>query len=356
MATGEPPRTRGGHLLRLLVPKLVLALGALLVAVLAAELTLRWSGVDEQAVAGSLYMQQVHLDLHRSSTDPYLRYELRPSTSKTGRGPYGPFVMRVNARGARGPERDRERGEGVVRILLFGASSVFGEFVGDEQTVAARLEHALADAVRAAHGEAARVEVWNFGTSAYNLAQMSRLARQRVRELPADLVVVMGSNRGRRAFLAGAVEGPPVLEVFAADPTSWAESFPPPARWYGGGLALGVRHLALVRVPWAGRIARGPPLDPGPGDAEGAREARRMHEELEQSGVPVVFTAVPGTQFRAAGDVYPGLEAACFVSLDRSAAPPEWTNTHPPPEILDGWAQALASGLGSWVQTGRSCR
>lgn len=318
---------------RLLV--LLLALG---LALGGAEWWLRRSGYDLRAVAPTLYFQDVHLQLHRVSEDPFLRYELRPGVREDGSGPYGKYHTSVNSQGARGPERAVEKAEGVVRLLVFGASSIWGEAVGDEQTVVAQLEAQL-------NAGGGRYEAWNFGTSAYNLAQIARLAEIKSAELPAELALLMVSNMGRRPFLREPGDNPDYLRFFRGDGTSWDENFPDPGRlprWLHGQL---LRHFALYRGPVAQRQARSPFLDPAPADQISAAEARAADAALQARGLTVVFVAVPGGMCRSAEQIYPGLDPARFIDLNRPSAPPSYNNLHPPPEILGLWAASLGEEL-----------
>lgn len=327
------PLRRALYRLLLLAVASVLALGGV-------DLVLRRSGWDQRAVAPTLYFQDVHLQLHQPAEDPFLRYTLRPGVKEDGQGPFGRYTTQINAAGARGPERPLERTPGVARALVFGASSVWGEAVSDDATVVAQLERVLN-----ARAGAASYEAWNFGTSAYNLAQIARLARIKGAEIPADLAVLMVSNMGRRPFLREAGANPNYLRFFFADPTSWAENFPPPERVPAALHGLLIRHLALYRGWVAGRQARSRQLDPGPADRVSAEEARAADRELGALGLRVVFVGVPGGMCRSAEQIYPGLEPARFIDLGRPGAPPGYNNLHPPPEILGLWAEELANAL-----------
>jgi lysophospholipase L1-like esterase len=92
-------------------------------------------------------------------------------------------LVRINARGLRGPLVPYARTPGRVRILFLGDSLVFGYGVGDDATVTARLAAALA-----ARGVPA--EVVNAGVPAYDTELEARYLEHEGRRYAPDWVVV----------------------------------------------------------------------------------------------------------------------------------------------------------------------
>lgn len=322
---------------------LSLTLG-LSLAVTGAEIWARVTGLDMRLVANSLWWQTVDLALHRVSADPFLQYELAPETSLRGLGPWGPTSSSVNAQGARGGPASCEKPPGTLRLLCFGGSSMFGAGVSDHQTVCARLARRL----EAQGVEPPRVQAWNFGADAYNLAQMSHLALARIEDLGPDVIVVLLSNTGRRAFLlTERVRQGDYGELRGMDGLLHEENLPHPP-WLSPSLHhLALAHLALYRA-WAGQdaLARhgtGPESDIG--DALSREVAARLTAACAQRRLPLLYAGIPASLYRASGDVHLGLEPAQFLDLADNTQPPVYNELHPPPAILDEWARRIAVEL-----------
>ncbi len=71
----------------------------------------------------------------------------------------------------KGPTYPEPKGEDVFRVHFFGASTLYGAGMNNDETMAAYLEEALQKLVP----QDTVVEVWSYGTSAYVLTQMGLL-------------------------------------------------------------------------------------------------------------------------------------------------------------------------------------
>ena len=167
-------------------PRLALLGSSTLLSALLLEGAVRLSGIDRRLLERALYYQLADPPVHRVSADSFLHYELRPGSRLQHCEERDCAMVTSNAAGARGPERDVARTPGTFRVLFFGGSTTYGANVGDDQTMPAALERILnRDAPSGLH-----TEVWNFGTSAYTLAQAAWLARHKLDTLRPDLVLV----------------------------------------------------------------------------------------------------------------------------------------------------------------------
>jgi len=226
----------------------------------------------------------------------------------------------------------------VFRVLFFGASTVYGVEVSDHQTLPTRLEYHLQKSLP----EGVQVEVWNFGTPAYVPAQMARLASQKLQAIPGvDLIVMMPTNRGRRAFLGG----PDRLErsyqfFFENDPVLWPENFPGPAWVPKVAHVWGLNHLASYRWAWIS-----------------ASHERLRHSSTNESTQALSAREVSALEtLAAARDIqivhagYPPLSdqtilPAALKELSSEEQKERLEDRHPSAEILDFHAQSIAADL-----------
>lgn len=98
----------------------------------------------------------------------------------------GPFRLRTNRLGLRGPELATPKTDGVFRVLVLGDSVVFGWGVDDEHTFTRRLErewNATAPRVR--------LEVVNAGHALYDTVQEAAALREFLPVLTPDLVLLV---------------------------------------------------------------------------------------------------------------------------------------------------------------------
>ncbi|MCU7919611.1 MAG: hypothetical protein KZQ95_14825 [Candidatus Thiodiazotropha sp. (ex Epidulcina cf. delphinae)] len=94
-----------------------------------------------------------------------------------------PHKVRINHLGYRGRDFPLKKANGIVRILLVGDSYVFGEFVQENETLPAQLEHFL-------QARCGGIQVINAGLLGGTIIGESRLI-ERGLELEPDLVVLV---------------------------------------------------------------------------------------------------------------------------------------------------------------------
>jgi lysophospholipase L1-like esterase len=124
------------------------------------------------------------LRLHQASSVPGLEYELVPSAAVEM--PEDGVRVHTNALGLRGPEIERAKAPGVVRVAAIGDSFTFGHGVADEETYPFQLERALnRDAP-----PGTRFEVLNFGVSGYGILDELAVLREKALALDPDVVLL----------------------------------------------------------------------------------------------------------------------------------------------------------------------
>jgi hypothetical protein len=312
-----------------------------------AEMARRSTGLQTRMMAASLfYIRGGGIAQHRKSDDPFLHYELNPDSHTTFVNADGSTsTVNIDAVGARLPSHARAKPSGVFRILAFGGSTLFGANVDDEETMAAAMERRLNRSAAASSDR--RFEVWNFGTSAYNLAQAAHLARKRLADLDPDLLWVQLHNRFPRPFYLesdGKEE-----EVFRAflenDEPMMNENFPPP--WIPESLhAVAIRRSAFYQAIMG--LYRHRVRPEAVSDALAAREAAALVREAAERHVDVAFVAIPSERGTFNGDdaVYEGLPQRNFIDLHRPGREADFYEVHPPPRVLDEYAGLLIEELG----------
>lgn len=97
---------------------------------------------------------------------------------------YRSETIRLDSHGLRNPEIPSDAPPDEVRILVVGASHVFGLGLTDEETWRPRLEEALS----AKHG--VPIRVLNAGVLGYSLVQKCRRARRLILEVEPDIIIV----------------------------------------------------------------------------------------------------------------------------------------------------------------------
>jgi hypothetical protein len=127
----------------------------------------------------------------------YLGWCHVPGVSFVHGGATGEFVTRVryNSRGLRDREFPFDKPAGVRRVLIFGDSFAEGLEVELEDLHAKRLERMLADRY-----PASRVEVLNFGVSAYDTAQEWWYFKTEGVKYDPDLVVLLWTGESGSPF------------------------------------------------------------------------------------------------------------------------------------------------------------
>jgi lysophospholipase L1-like esterase len=127
----------------------------------------------------------------RKSDDPRLRVELLPGgTLHTAFTDRHDNVLNevdhfVNEQGFRGPTVEKEKPEGVYRIVCLGDSQTYGNGVGEEDTWPAVLTRRL----RMARPEA-KIEVMNCGVGGYETEQEVAYLESRLLAYDPDLVIL----------------------------------------------------------------------------------------------------------------------------------------------------------------------
>jgi lysophospholipase L1-like esterase len=111
--------------------------------------------------------------------DPDLYYRLRPDMEVFGR-------YHINGQGLRGPDFERRKADGVLRIACAGDSSTFGLRVADDETWPAWLQRQLGGLLEGV----LTVEAINTGVPGYSTEQSKRQFLRDVLPLEPDLLVV----------------------------------------------------------------------------------------------------------------------------------------------------------------------
>lgn len=339
---------------RRVVRRLLAGACGCLLALVAVEGSVRVSGLDRRAVASALYFQPTDVGAYRVSAHPRLLYELRPGADL--RSAAGGVRVRVDRHGARGAEHPEPKPVGTFRILCFGASTLFGAALEDEETLPAFLERHLTtgpspgDAVSAG-SPPPRYEAWNFGASGYVLSQMAVRAQLAVPLHDPDLVVVLYSNETRRPFLAEKGYLDRDYRAFLdADPDLWLENLPEPP-WLATAAHLRLlRSFAAWRYLRAARREAAPTGGANPSLAHAFRvdetEAGALEAEAARRGIPVVYALIPSMKGRGVPTLARlKIPARRIISLYEAGHPDPWYDLHPAADAMSDHARILAREL-----------
>jgi hypothetical protein len=246
--------------------------------------------------------------------------------------------IEVNSFGARAPERPRQKPPGVFRILVIGASNVYGYLQDNDHTWPARLEQELN---RDAPG---RYEVWNFGVSAYAGRQMAAVGREMTDKLSPDLVLFALSNTGMLTFLPGS----PLRDYFTRDPLLWRDTFEdrrlPGGKWLSFETRLRLmRHVALYRLLAVSlnqptEYEAAPPL-------EGRNiEMAREYLKWAKTRTRVALVFAPGLSADQYQAYWEGLGLP-IIALNADGLPDEYRDLHPPSYVYEWYGRRLAPAL-----------
>ena len=325
-----------------------------------AECSVAVTGLDDLLVARSLYYQGSDLQAHRVSDTEGLLYELAPNTTFTSHAAWPPgdpvrldygeaaldenggrrYTVTINEHGVRGPSRPALPAPGVFRVHFFGASTLYGAGVQDDETMAAYLEEALAEAL-----PSRTVEVWNYGTSGYVLAQMAILAQRELVDHRPDLIVVLHTNNGRRPFLEEQPKRTDYSAVFARSPDLWRENFLPQCRQWPQDFTRWMPRSALVRAVTAALVRDMIWTCPPDGDERRHAEGKRLLQTARDAGIGIVWVAAPGEPANQRDSVFWELPEEQFYSLQLHDQEPVFYDAHPTPRILQQHALRLAAEL-----------
>ncbi len=305
----------------------------LLVATVLADVIVSGFGVDGRLMSHALYYQTVEIEVHQPVDDPQMLYGLRPGSRLGGEGPWGIREVSVNKWGARAPDYPQERRDGIGRILVFGGSTLYGAGVGNRDTTPAQLERIL--------NKEQRTEVWNFGVCAFNTGQAARLAAIKLAQLKPDLIILMITNTGRRAFMGGPVyQQADNRHYFSANPFLYLENFPPTRLAEGTHLSL-LEWSALYRSYSAWQRVY---TDPDTTYAD--RADRKLVADLEAAaaaeGVPVLYVLSP-SRGSEIGPTDLGVPADRWLDLNEPGREADYSQAHPAPAILREYAERIAA-------------
>lgn len=338
----KDPSTPRRSPLRSWLGRLMLVPLAVLLTLVGVEVAFHVLNLDGPMLNRSLYWQGSDLAMYQTSADPVLLYELRPGARISGQSAQGqPWEMSVNRWGARGTEPPDPSTRDAFRVFFFGASTLFGAGVSDQETLAAALEREISSRVTQTP-----VEVWNFGTSGYVVAQSAHLARnQLARHKDVDLVLLLPTNQGRRPFLGG----PDQMKAdhraaFRGDPVLYLENFPAPP-----GVAPEVHQAAMTWLAtyrywtaWQWSVKKNNYGDARAVQQVTKRELDGLGAEARARKVPVVLVFYPRKSQSAPpnlGQDWPS------VDLHRASSDPLFSEIHPPAHILALHAANLAESL-----------
>ncbi|MCC7013224.1 MAG: SGNH/GDSL hydrolase family protein [Planctomycetes bacterium] len=251
-----------------------IAVGAPILAVLAAELTLRvaaptrFGDPDDGTVRAAASWKQL---LHRASERPGLHYELQPNATGQSRG----VTITTNSLGMRDDELKPEDTPGLMRIALIGDSMVFGVGVEHGDTLPAQLERRLSSA-----WPERAVDVLNFGVSGYSTLDELAVLRERALPLAPRCVVL--------AYCLNDPEVEPLQPLPAHfTPKPWWNS------WHLGHLVkTKLRGRAVARYG-GGDYWRALHAADGPYWPIVARALDAFRDECASNHVPVLFVIQP---------------------------------------------------------------
>lgn len=216
-----------------LAVKIVLCLGAMLFALVVAEIAVRLVRdprpleLLEQRRVFPTYYPLAEAGLFNRDGDDRLRYRLTPGFEME----LDDKLYRINDLGFRGPDPESWAGPETGRVVLLGDSYAFGLGVDQKETLAAQLETRIEQTGRSA-------AVLNLGVPGYHTGQELALAKRIGFGLDPDLVVLLFYANDETA------------EAFQYDPVTrvlYGDALPVP---YGlkGPLARSAAYRWLARA------------------------------------------------------------------------------------------------------------
>jgi hypothetical protein len=147
---------------RRLLGGLVFLTFTLVVSVLLGEVAVRVLGISDRILTDALYYNGYDAEVHRASALPGLLYELAPEASLSSHQGYEEhspvaadmeegdlepdgsrrYTSEISEHGTRGPTFEEPKGKSVFRVLFFGASTLYGAGMNNDETMAAYLQEA----------------------------------------------------------------------------------------------------------------------------------------------------------------------------------------------------------------------
>ena len=180
------------------IPKIVLPIAALLLMAIGLEVFSRvWVAVRSERWPESKIANLTQLPEARAGyvSDPQVGYRPEPSRSRTDSGGK---TFTHNELGFRGASFSEHKPPGTMRVVLMGASTVYGIYVDDQDTSSSQLQRLLEPELGGAS-----IEVINAGVPGWTSRETALSLQHRVLALSPDVVVVMdGRNEAfPQAFL-----------------------------------------------------------------------------------------------------------------------------------------------------------
>lgn len=302
-------------------------------AAIVADVTVGKMGIDTEVMNKALYYQTVEIEVHTPVEDPVLLYSLQPGSRLGGEGPWGLRTVSVNRFGARSPSYTEAKPPGTRRTLVFGGSTLYGAGVSNHQTTPGVMDALLGE----------RHEVWNFGVCAYNTAQSARLANRMLRSLNPELVVIMITNTGRRAFMGGPEhENDDKSKYFDENPALYLENFPPTILSEPIHLFF-IRHSALYRT-WSGTERLKTDPDTTYADKADKTQVALLEEAASELGVDVLYVLSP-SRGSEIGPQHMGVPSNRWIDLNQRGREAEFSQAHPSPTVLAEYGRTIVSEM-----------
>jgi hypothetical protein len=148
----------------------------------AAEAVIRFRSFGLVGIVHPLRYHELSLSdlgVFEAAKDPQLGFLVRPNLDTYYRGSH----FTTNQYGARGPRVTLDKPPGVIRIVVLGISTEFGQGVSDDEVFSQRLENLLNQ------DRPGGYEVQNFAMAGYDTYQNIRLYDERVRQMSPDVVL-----------------------------------------------------------------------------------------------------------------------------------------------------------------------
>ena len=294
------------------------------------EGVIRLVDLDKAALRPLLFYLDATPQAYKLAKDPRILFEFQPASFTSEGKSYT-----HNNLGFRGEDAQAEKAPGVFRIISAGSSNMYGDEVGDRETLTYYLERALNQHFQGAF------EVWNGGMEANSLQQVSARAEAHIKQYKPDLVLVQHGLNMRRSFFVDL----PFGQFFDQDPSLYDENlrfFPLVESWLGRAL---VKRWALYRtvITMLNYWERMPSNNPTYPHAS-ARNTQAFMDlyAAYHDQVPMVLL-----RHTFCFQQWDGIPIIDVIDRQRllEALRPEFFMTHPPPHVHEAHAYVVARGL-----------